>query len=289
MTKHSTSKHEWFSNHDFKSLTESDANPDELAMLEAVRIIDSLTNPRESLALYRLCSQLPDGARVLEIGSFNGASAVAMGHALKNRNGRIHCIDPWSDYVKQEDFSSFKQHRIADDNRIINNFINNTNFLGNQVKMMRGFSSDFAGMIAGQDFDLIFIDGDHHYESVKNDILMCLAALKPGGVLTGHDYHSMAHGVRKAVDEMIGHVTSIRVKGTINETYIWFAVIDDPEYLLLLAKISEYADTGDFNSALDLAKTALTHHKTPELIEMISLYKTQLFMAIQGKGTYHAH
>lgn len=171
---------------------------DEQSMLDAILSIDSLTNPQESLALYRLCSLLPDGAKILEIGSFNGASAAAMGYAIKGKSSQIYCIDPWSNYVLQEDFLSTDYSRIADDNKIINCFMQNTAFLGNQIHMMRGFSADFASMIAGQGFDFIFIDGAHDYDSVKSDILICMAALKPGGLLTGHDFHSMGHGVRKA-------------------------------------------------------------------------------------------
>lgn len=260
----------------------------EFEMLAAVQSIDSLTNRSESLALHRLCSLLPEKARVLEIGSFNGASAVAMGFALQRIDGCIYCIDPWFDYAGQEDFSDLEAERIAD-RKIIASFLGHTGFLGSRVKMMRGTLADFAGMVSGQNFDLIFIDGAHDYDSVRHDILVSLAALKPGGILCGHDYHSMGHGVRRAVDELVGYIHSIKVKGTIDDTFIWVAVIDDPEYLLGLHRISECAAAGDFSKALEMAKETLIRHKTPELVEMVSQYKTQLFMAMQGKGAGNGH
>lgn len=263
---------------EFIKLCAAAPTPDEQKMLDAIRSIDSLTNPQECLALYRLCSLLPEGSKILEIGSFNGASAVAMGYAIQGKNISIYCIDPWANYLKQEDLVLLERSRIADDNKIINSFMRNTSFLGNQIKMMRGLSSDFASMVAGQNFDLIFIDGAHDYDSVKNDILMCLAALKPEGLLAGHDYHSMGHGVRQAVNEMIGQVHSITIKGTIDETYIWFAGIDHPDYLLELNRISACYASGDVAAALILAKDALIRYKTEELVELTSLYKTTLFM-----------
>jgi hypothetical protein len=53
-------------------------------------------------------------------------------------------------------------------------------------------------------FDLIYIDGDHSYESVKKDILISLPLLKNGGVLSGHDFNNQTQGVEKAVNELLG-------------------------------------------------------------------------------------
>lgn len=252
------------------------ASDAERVMLDAVRSIDSLTNQNESLALYRLCGMLPPGVRILEIGSFNGASAVAMGHAIQGKGTSIYCIDPWSNYVGQDDFASIERSRIADDRHIIDSFMRNTAFLGEQIKMMRGFSTDFAGMIAGQDFDLIFIDGAHDYDSVRGDILMCMAALKPGGLLLGHDYHSMGHGVRQAVNELIGCVPSLSVKGTIDDTFIWFARVEDPGYEITVTEVNDVYAAGDISRSLELALAALQRYKTSELYELAGVLKHKL-------------
>ncbi len=39
-----------------------------------------------------------------------------------------------------------------------------------------------------QQFDFIYIDGDHSYEGVKNDTLKALEMLAPGGTMMWHDY-----------------------------------------------------------------------------------------------------
>jgi predicted O-methyltransferase YrrM len=51
--------------------------------------------------------------------------------------------------------------------------------------------------------DFVFIDANHDFEFVKQDIESWLPKIKPGGYIGGHDYsESDGHkGVVKAVDE----------------------------------------------------------------------------------------
>lgn len=256
-------------------------NEAEQKMLNTISGMDTLIQAPEALALYRLCQKLPDNSKILEIGSYQGASTVAMGHAIKGKPIQIYCIDMWADYLNQEDFADFERSRISDDRKIIGNFMENTSFLGDQIKMMRGSSKDFGKMIAGQNFDLIFIDGGHDYESIYADIVMCMAALKPGGLLTGHDYHTMGHGVRQAVNELIGIAPSINVKNIIKETYIWFARVEHPGYELALLEISRIHTAGDVSGALKLAMATMQIYKTEELLNMTNLLKNSLGLTLE--------
>ncbi len=53
-------------------------------------------------------------------------------------------------------------------------------------------------------FDIVFVDADHLYNSVKEDILTWIPHVKEGGMLAGHDYGGRHRGVKKAVDEIFG-------------------------------------------------------------------------------------
>ncbi|MBI2810490.1 MAG: class I SAM-dependent methyltransferase [Candidatus Melainabacteria bacterium] len=56
--------------------------------------------------------------------------------------------------------------------------------------------------------DLVFIDANHEYSHVKQDILSWLPKVRPGGILAGHDYEPeipMFSGVKQAVDEIFGN------------------------------------------------------------------------------------
>lgn len=73
-------------------------------------------------------------------------------------------------------------------------------------------------------YRFVFIDGDHRYAHVKDDIHFALAHITENAVICGHDYNSpvydeahvdqdyvngVHHGVTKAVNELFGvpHVT----------------------------------------------------------------------------------
>lgn len=72
---------------------------------------------------------------------------------------------------------------------------------GNRLIPMQGLSYHIADQIPDKSVDLIFIDADHSYESVKKDILAFTPKLKDGGILTGHDIDYP--GVNRAVTELI--------------------------------------------------------------------------------------
>lgn len=261
-----------------REITDISAAPptqEEQKMLDAVTSIDSLTIKHDVLALYRLASLLPDGSKILEIGSYKGASALAMGRAIKGKDIRLYCIDMWASYLDQEDFVGFAHNRI-DDRKVLADFMDNTAFLGDQIKLMRGKSTDFASMLAGENFDLIFIDGAHDYASIRGDILLCMAALKPGSLMTGHDFHSMGDGVRRAVNELLGVVPSIEVKGVIEGSYIWYAKVEQPEYELALTDIADTYAAGSTVEALKRAFSALSRYKTEELSSLVSELKSKL-------------
>jgi len=54
-------------------------------------------------------------------------------------------------------------------------------------------------------FDIVYIDGDHMYNSVMSDIHNCLSVIKPGGIISGHDYYTTTNsGVPQAVSDKLG-------------------------------------------------------------------------------------
>ena len=69
-------------------------------------------------------------------------------------------------------------------------------------------SADASSMIADKSMDLIFIDGDHAYEGVNDDIALWTPKLRDGGILSGHDYDDSLHpGVVRAVNELVDRTT----------------------------------------------------------------------------------
>ena len=58
-------------------------------------------------------------------------------------------------------------------------------------------------------FHFVYLDGDHKYESVKEDIETWWPLIRNGGIMAGHDYQGMkdrigVYGVKRAVHEFFG-------------------------------------------------------------------------------------
>ncbi len=51
--------------------------------------------------------------------------------------------------------------------------------------------SDGGAKLIQEPLDLVFIDGDHSYECVRQDIDSWMPKVRPGGILAGHDYNNL--------------------------------------------------------------------------------------------------
>lgn len=72
------------------------------------------------------------------------------------------------------------------------------------VVKMRMTSKEAAGYFHDNLFDFVYIDGNHNYEFVKEDLDLWWPKVKYEGYFGGHDYN-MADNVGRAVNEKFGH------------------------------------------------------------------------------------
>jgi predicted O-methyltransferase YrrM len=118
---------------------------------------------------------------VVEIGSHKGRSTVAL---LSGCAGLVWAIDPWSSGP------SLKVH---------NEFVKNTQAFPN-VRILKMSSAEAVPLFEDKSVDMVFIDGNHAYDFVKQDIQLWKP--KARTILSGHDYSTWP-GVKKAVDEQL--------------------------------------------------------------------------------------
>ena len=77
------------------------------------------------------------------------------------------------------------------------------------VRLHRGLTSEIVGTFEDQSFDFIYIDADHSYEAVRQDIQLSNKKLKPNGVLAFNDFGRIVRpgfgvfGVHQAVCEFV--------------------------------------------------------------------------------------
>ena len=80
----------------------------------------------------------------------------------------------------------------------------------NNIVFFKLFSKEAVKEIADDNLDLIYIDADHAYEHVKEDIKIWYPKVRKGGIVCGHDYDVPEwEGVKRAVDEIFKNVNII--------------------------------------------------------------------------------
>lgn len=136
------------------------------------------------------CKRHRTELKVLEVGSWAGGSAITWAEAIKKYNlninkGEVYCIDSWIDYRN----TTKPMSEALRKNKIFDLFQHNINASGysNMIFVFRGFSGNILPMLKNNQFDLIFIDGDHSYKAVLQDVQNAVPLLKEGGILCGDD------------------------------------------------------------------------------------------------------
>ncbi len=72
------------------------------------------------------------------------------------------------------------------------------------INIIKGDSKDILNNINRNEFDYVFLDGGHKYETVKNDLVNLLQVIKNGGTIVCDDYNlTYAPGIKKAIDEYV--------------------------------------------------------------------------------------
>ncbi len=76
-----------------------------------------------------------------------------------------------------------------------------------RANIIRASSMDAAKDVPNGSLDFVFIDADHSYQAVKDDIREWSKKVRKGGIVSGHDYYvfpnSGNRGVIDAVDEYV--------------------------------------------------------------------------------------
>lgn len=204
---------------------------------EAVRNIPGWSPIDQLLSLFTLAYTSADlPGDILELGSWCGRSAVALGMAARlTGNSKVHCVDLFpekEDWYKNTDGTySFTVNingrivgaygeqtvwaepyerdiapvyeRFSGTLEAFNTFIAK-NGLSKQIISYKDDLQSFALNTAPDlQLRLAFIDGDHSYDAVTKDIEVIERFLMPGGWICFDDAFSSYVGVDKAIEQHI--------------------------------------------------------------------------------------
>lgn len=100
---------------------------------------------------------------------------------------------------------------------------------GYNATIVKKFSVDAAKDVPDESLDFVYIDGDHKYESVKEDIEAWAPKVREGGIVSGDDYYKFKKsgntGVIDAVDEYVKEhgydlqLTEVNNRGTHRDNF----------------------------------------------------------------------
>lgn len=117
-------------------------------------------------------------------------------------------VDPWGGNKSASHYRIFKKRMDAWSDKA-----------KRRVRVLKMTSEEATTHIEDKSLDFVYIDADHHYEHVKQDILLWAPKLREGGMLAGHDYsETKTVGVKRAVDEIVGEVS---LENTVWWTFRW--------------------------------------------------------------------
>src|SRR4051794_10141460 len=163
--------------------------------LAAVAGVEGWLTDDQARRLWERAVELRPPARIVEIGSFRGRSAIVMGLAAAE-GVRLFAIDPHAGNDRgPREIDGYGEEAERD----VRAFRANLERAGvdSSVEHLRMPSQEALGELTGE-AELVYVDGAHRYRPARDDIAGWGTRLRPGGRLFVHDAFS-AIGVTLAL------------------------------------------------------------------------------------------
>lgn len=116
----------------------------------------------------------------VEVGSFKGEFARTI---LEKWQGTLYMVDAWYELEDYNDMSNIglNQDAYLEAMRSINEF-------RDRAYMLRCLSKQAVDLFPDESLDFVYIDANHEYSYVVEDIKLWYPKVKKGGIVAGHDY-----------------------------------------------------------------------------------------------------
>ena len=137
---------------------------------------------------------------IVEIGVYRGKNAEVLRKEFPDAH--LFLIDPWAPDAPYQASGS----AVSEDQKVYDKAKKRTYSLFEndpQVTIIEKTSADAAPLVPNN-IDLVFIDANHAYYSVYQDILTWKPKIRSGGILSGHNFgRPRLPGVEKAVTKLL--------------------------------------------------------------------------------------
>jgi hypothetical protein len=118
-------------------------------------------------------------------------------------SGHLTLIDAW-EHISDNTYNDIAN--VSNEEHMNNMKITEQNILqfAGRYDMIKGYSNKIYANFTDNYFDIVYLDANHKYEYVYEDISLWINKVKIGGYLAGHDYvdgnfHEGDFGVKSAV------------------------------------------------------------------------------------------
>jgi hypothetical protein len=157
-----------------------------------------------------MIASIPKGGLMAELGVFKGEFSVKIDEICQP--DELILIDSWtgerlySGNVDGNHRNGVRQYYTGEELYYLTEM--NIKECRGIVTMLKA-NTDVLRAFTDNIFDMIYVDADHSYEGVLNDLINAYHKIKNGGYIMGHDYEHNMHktnnsysfGVKQAVDE----------------------------------------------------------------------------------------
>jgi predicted O-methyltransferase YrrM len=161
-------------------------------------MILQMRNESNTQGLLDLIDELPTGLTMLEIGCYAGESTELFLKSGKVK--KLYAVDIWTDplgvFSSMNPSHNFKEVEESFDKKVSGFDV---------IKYKKSIQEISTHDPNVSNLDFIYVDANHDYEYVLEDIKTSLTLLKKGGIISGHDYNPQTPGVIKAVNEILGY------------------------------------------------------------------------------------
>lgn len=117
-----------------------------------------------------------------------------------NPEVKLFCIDPWKFYDENDDPKK-NQHALN-----INHHCTIKRLKSYNHKIIRKTSMEAVKDFEPESLDFVYLDGNHHFKYIEEDLREWYKIVKKGGIIGGHDYKGARRplpDVGRAVDAFV--------------------------------------------------------------------------------------
>lgn len=115
-----------------------------------------------------------------EIGVFHGNYALIYLEKLDIK--KIFLIDP---YVEYENYDKYRPRVLKEAEETAHAKLS---IYKDKIEWVKAKSAEASMLFDDESLDFVYIDGNHEYQAVLEDITLYYPKVKKGGMISGHDY-----------------------------------------------------------------------------------------------------